>query len=74
MYINVRVNPRSKNERIEKIDDKNYQVYFNIVPEKGRANEKLIEMLSAYFGVPKSSVDIKLGKTSKEKVIEIMGV
>lgn len=71
MLITVTVNPRSQNERIEKIDEKNYRAYFNVAPEKGRANAKLIMMLSEYFGVPKSEIKLKLGKTSKEKVIEI---
>lgn len=74
MYINIKVNPRSKNERIEKIDDKNYRAYFNVAPEKGRANEKLIELLSDYFQTSKPDIVIKLGKTAKEKVIQISGL
>jgi len=71
MYITVNVNPRSRFEKIEKITDKEYRLSFNVVPERGKANQKIIEMLSRHFEVPKSNIEIKLGKTAKEKVVEI---
>jgi uncharacterized protein len=74
MIIVVVVNPHSRFEKIEKIDDKNYQVSFNVTPEKGRANKRLIEMLAKYFDVSKSMIEIKLGKTAREKVVEILGI
>ena len=72
MIITVQVNPRSQHERVEKLDAKNYKLFFNVTPEKGKANQKVIELLSGYFDVAKSDVIIRLGKTAKEKVIEII--
>lgn len=74
MYITVFVSPRSRVEKIEKISEKEYRLSFNVVPEKGRANQKVIELISEHFDVPKSSIEIKLGKTSREKVVEIKGL
>jgi hypothetical protein len=71
MFITVYANPRSRFEKVEKLSEKEYRLSFNVVPEKGRANQKIIEMLSEYFSVPKSSIEIKLGRTSHEKVVEI---
>ena len=71
MYINITANPHSRFEKVEKVTEKEYRLSFNVVPEKGKANQKIAEMLSKYFSVPKSSIQIKLGKTSKEKVVEI---
>lgn len=71
MIITVIVNPRSQNERIEKISEKEYKVYFNVAPKRGKANEKMIEILSQYLKVPKKNIEIRLGKTAKEKIIEI---
>lgn len=71
MIITVQVNPRSRFEKVEKIDDKEYRLSFNVVPEKGKANQKIIEMLADYFDTAKSNIEIKLGKTAKEKIIEI---
>lgn len=74
MIIVVVVNPHSRFEKIEKIDNKNYQASFNVAPEKGKANKKLIEMVAKYFGVSKSMIEIRLGKTAREKVVEILDV
>lgn len=71
MFITVTVNPRSQNERVEKVDDKNYKVYFNVPPEKGRANKRVIKLMADYLEVPKSNISIKLGRTAREKVLEI---
>lgn len=40
-------------------------------PEKGKANEEIIKKIAGYFGVPRSSVKIVSGATSKKKNIEI---
>lgn len=74
MLINVIVNPHSRFEKIEKLADKNYRVFFNVIPEKGRANLRLINLLAEYFDVPKASVKVRLGKTAKEKVVEISDI
>lgn len=71
MYITVFVNPRSRFEKVEKVSDKEYRVSFNVAPERGKANEKLISLLANHFDIPKTNIEIKLGKTAKEKVIEI---
>ena len=40
-------------------------------PVEGKANSRLITILSDYFNVPKSSITIVKGSLSKRKVIEI---
>lgn len=42
------------------------------VPKKGKANEKIIEKLSKYFSVPKSSVRIISGASLRKKIVEIV--
>lgn len=74
MFINITVNPRSRLEKVEQVSEKEYKLSFNVVPEKGRANQKVVEMLSDYFDCPKSNIEIKLGKSSREKVVEIKGL
>jgi uncharacterized protein (TIGR00251 family) len=43
-------------------------------PEKGRANEELIEALADLFGVPASNVEIASGATNSRKSVLIRGV
>ncbi len=44
------------------------------VPEKGKANEALIELLAKYFDVPKRDFTILRGETDRLKTVEIKGL
>lgn len=70
MKIKVRVVPRAKRERVEKIDD-GLKAYICEPAIEGRANRKLIELLADYFHIKKYKISIVLGKKQKDKVIEI---
>jgi len=71
MKIFVKVKPKAWEERIEKMDDTHYIVCTKNIPEKGKANEGVIRLLSIYFSIPKSSIIIVSGKTSRLKIINI---
>jgi uncharacterized protein (TIGR00251 family) len=40
-------------------------------PDKGKANEALIELLAGHFGVAKSAIRLIKGQMSRQKLIEI---
>ena len=63
--------PRSGKNEVIKIGDAEYKVKVTASPERGKANEKIVELLAEYFHVPKSLVKIIAGKTTKTKLIEI---
>jgi uncharacterized protein (TIGR00251 family) len=71
MRIIVHVKPRSNQSKVEKIDDGQYWVWVRAVPEKGKANAEMLELIAHYFDVPKSTVRIVIGKTAREKMVEI---
>ncbi len=71
MRIRVLVKPNAKRSRIESRNDI-YIVYVDAPPAKGKANKRLIEILSKHFGIPKSRVRIIHGHHSREKVVEIL--
>jgi len=71
MIIEVKVKTKSSNEGIKKLEDNKFEVRVNEAPEGGKANERVIELLAKYFGVPKSSIKIKHGLTSRNKIITI---
>lgn len=71
MIIQVKVKPRSRKEEIIKLSGNTYEVKVNAPPEGGRANNRLIELLAEYFRVPKRSITIIRGHTSKVKLLEI---
>jgi uncharacterized protein (TIGR00251 family) len=67
--ITVEVKPNSKEVVVEKISDLVYKVRLSATPVDGQANDQLIKVLSKYFNISKSQVEIKSGKTSRTKVI-----
>jgi uncharacterized protein (TIGR00251 family) len=71
MNIFVKVKPKARQEKIEKIDETHYVVHTKNIPEKGRANEGVIDLLAQYFSISKSNIIITSGKTSRMKVVVI---
>ena len=67
----VRVSPRSAKNEVIKISEGEYKVRVTAAPEKGKANGAVIDALAEYFEVPKSSVIIVGGRSTKTKIIDI---
>lgn len=63
--------PRAGRNEVIKISEGEYKVKVTAPPEKGKANEKVIELLAYHFKVPKSSLHIVAGKSAKIKIIDI---
>ena len=61
----------AKSEVIGVGEDGSLRVRIAAVPEKGKANEELRSLLSRYFGVSKSNVELVSGETSTHKRIRI---
>ena len=71
MRIYVKATPRAGKNEVLKISQGEYKVKVTAVPKKGKANVVVIELLADYFDVPKSSVSIVGGKSTRVKLIEI---
>ena len=71
MRIKVKVITNAKKLELIPLSDNEFKAKLSVIPEKGRANEQLIKLLSKYFKVPKSDIEIKSGKTSSNKLIEL---
>ncbi|MCC2678367.1 MAG: hypothetical protein K0R29_943 [Pseudobdellovibrio sp.] len=71
MKITVSVKPNSRTEKVEQAADGSYLVKVNAPPSEGKANERVIELLSDYFKVPKSRIELASGAKSKKKVFKI---
>ncbi len=69
--IQVQVKLKSKKEGVEQLEDGSFIVRCNEPPVDGKANKKIIQLLSKFLGVPKSDVALLHGQTSKKKVFII---
>lgn len=70
MRISVRVKIRSRENRVELVND-TYVVYVKAPAIENRANQSLREVLSDYFHVPKSAISIISGLKSRNKIVKI---
>jgi len=72
MKINVKVKTNSSKEEILDLGNNKYQVYLKETPENNKANLKLIKLFSKFFGTSPKNINITFGKTSHEKILEIL--
>lgn len=70
MIVNIRVIPRARRNQITVDTDGTVRVHTTATPADGAANEAVIKMLAEHFKVPKTSINIIRGSTSRNKVIE----
>jgi hypothetical protein len=67
----ITVIPNASRNEIKVLSDAELKVYITVTPEKGKANKQLITMMSKYFKVSKSSIEITSGELSRNKIISI---
>lgn len=66
----VRATPKSSRDRIV-IEGEDIRVYVTTVPENGKANAAIIKLLSKALGVPKTSLTLVRGETSRDKTFRL---
>ena len=71
MLISVRVTSNAKEPSVMKTSETDFEVRVDERAEGGRANKRLLEILSEHFGIPKSRIAILRGLRSRDKVVEI---
>lgn len=69
MRINVKAEPNSDENKVERVDDFNFTVSVKDPPVQGRANRAIVKILSDYFHTP--NVRIVSGHSSRRKIVEI---
>jgi uncharacterized protein len=72
MLIKVRVISNAKEERVTQTGETSFEVRVGEKPVGGRANKRLLEILSEHFNVPKSRIAIVRGVKSRDKIVEII--
>lgn len=68
LIVCIKISPNSKNNEIIK-NENEVKIKITAQPIDGKANKCLTEFLSKTFKIPKTSIKIVRGETSKEKTI-----
>ncbi len=72
MIIEAKIITNAKKNLVIKLEEINkYKIKVSTPPINGRANKKIIEILSKYFNTKKSNINIKKGERARNKIIEI---
>ena len=74
VVIDVRVQPKGSSDRIMGEHDGALKVSVTAAPEAGKANAAVIKLLSKALRIPKSSIEIVAGDTSRTKRLRLTGV
>ncbi len=72
--VSVRVTPKASRDKVEGLvaDSDGHQavkVSVTVVPEDGKANDAVIKLLSKTWRIPKTSLSVVQGQTSRTKVL-----
>jgi uncharacterized protein (TIGR00251 family) len=70
----VKVHPRAKKDAITGEVGDALKVALTAPPVDGKANDACIEFFAKLLKVPRSSVTIAAGQTSRNKVIRVLGI
>lgn len=69
--LKVKTKPGSRVDDLIELGDGTWQARVKAPPVDGKANEALIALVAAHFGVRKSQVSIKSGASSRLKLVSI---
>jgi len=70
----VKVHPRARKNAITGVMGDALKLALTAPPVEGRANQAVIEFFAELFAIPRSSVTIASGETSRNKLVRISGL
>jgi uncharacterized protein (TIGR00251 family) len=72
--IKVFVAPRSSVNKVVGEHNGAIKVALTAPPVEGAANKSLVEFLAKLLGVPRSTVSLVSGETSRQKTVKVLGI
>ena len=74
IIFSVKVHPRARKNAITGTMGDALKLALTAPPVEGKANQAVIEFFADLFAIPRSSVTIASGETSRNKIVRIAGV
>jgi uncharacterized protein len=72
--LRLRVSPGARRTELAGRYGEAWRVRVSAAPERGRANEAVVGLLAERLGVPRTSLSVVSGQTSRDKVVELRGL
>ena len=77
LLLSVRLTPKASSDRVDGLgtgaNGPHLMARVRAVPDKGKANAALLEVIAAWLGVPKAAVRLHTGGKSRLKVVAVSG-
>jgi uncharacterized protein (TIGR00251 family) len=70
----IKVHPRARKSAITGTVGDALKLALTAPPVEGKANQAVIEFFAELFAIPRSSVTIASGETSRNKIVRIAGL
>ena len=70
----VKVHPRARKNAITGVVSDKLKLALTAPPVDGKANQAVMDFFADLFAIPRSSVTIASGETSRNKIVRIAGV
>jgi uncharacterized protein YggU (UPF0235/DUF167 family) len=71
MLIKVKVNVLSKEDKVIKKSEDNFEVFVKVDAQRNMANKRIIELLAEYFNLPQHRVRMIKGFKESNKIFNI---
>ncbi len=71
MILTVKAKPKSKRVLVKQVGEAQFEVWVTEAPDKGKANEAILEALADFLKVAKSRLSVVAGRASRNKRIEL---
>jgi uncharacterized protein len=72
--IAVRAQPGAKRNGVVGVRGDRLRVAVQAPPDKGRANDAIVDVLAEFFGVRRSQVELLAGPTNRDKTFRLGGI
>ena len=72
--LRLRVSPGATHTELVGRHGDGWKVRVSAAPERGRANDAVVGLLAECLGVPRASLSVVSGQTSRDKVVELRGL
>ena len=70
----LRVSPGARTSAVVGRHGEAWKVRVAAAPERGRANDALVELLADTLGVPARTISVVSGHAARDKVVELAGI
>ncbi len=71
--LSVRVHPSARRAKLEELGPREFKVHVTAPPDKGRANQEVLEALASYLEIPVSRLRLVRGAASRIKLVAVEG-